>query len=73
MTMVTLPEAPRRNDVSSAYGQFGLAVAAALENEFIHGMKALAAKVAPHGPALFAAGTAAGQDCGRIASVLGIK
>jgi enoyl-CoA hydratase len=72
-TMAALPQASFGSDRSSVYEQFDLAVTAAMENEFVHGMKALASGEARRGTALFAAGAAGGEDFGRNAGVPGIK
>jgi enoyl-CoA hydratase len=71
--MAALPQASLASDRSSAYEQFDLSFTAAMENEFVHGMKALASGEARRGAARFAAGATTGQDCGRNASVPGIK
>ncbi|GAA0576813.1 crotonase/enoyl-CoA hydratase family protein [Rhizomicrobium electricum] len=71
--MVALPQASLGSDRSSVYEQFDLAFTAAMENEFVHGMKALASGEGRRGAALFAAGAASGQDFGRNAGVPGIK
>jgi enoyl-CoA hydratase/carnithine racemase len=54
--IAALPPACLRNDRSSVYEQFDLTFAAALENEFAHGMKAMASGEARQGAARFAAG-----------------
>ena len=51
-----LPPMCLRHDRSSVYEQFDLSLTSALENEFSHGMKALAAGEAREGAARFAAG-----------------
>jgi enoyl-CoA hydratase len=71
--MVALPQVSLSSDRSSVYEQFDLVFTAAMENEFVHGMKALASGEARRGAALFAAGAVSGQDYGRNAGVQGIK
>jgi enoyl-CoA hydratase len=71
--MAALPQAGLISDRSSAYEQFDLAIAAAMENEFLHGMKALASGEGRRGAALFAAGASGGQDFCRTDRLLGLK
>lgn len=71
--MSMLPQVSLGSDRSSVYEQFDLPFTAAMENEFVHGMKALASGEGRRGAALIAAGGACGQDFGRNADVPGIK
>jgi enoyl-CoA hydratase len=71
--MAALPQMCLNGDRSSVYEQFDLHLTAALENEFVHGMKALASGEGRRGAAQFAAGVTTGQDFGRNAGAPGIK
>ncbi len=62
--IAAMPQACLRNDRSSVYEQFDLPLTAAIENEFAHGMKALAAGEAREGAARFAAGEGRGGGPG---------
>jgi enoyl-CoA hydratase len=55
--IAALPQACLASDRSSAYEQFDLGFSAAMENEFVHGMRALASGEGRKGAAEFAAGT----------------
>jgi enoyl-CoA hydratase len=54
--IAAFPQTCLRSDRSSVYEQFDLASTAAIENEFAHGMKALASGEAREGATRFAAG-----------------
>jgi enoyl-CoA hydratase len=64
--LAALPQMCLRNDRSSVYEQFDLPLTAALENEFSHGMKALAAGEAREGATRFAAGEGRGGQPARV-------
>ncbi len=59
------PQICLRNDRSSVYEQFDLTLTVAIENEFAHGMKALAAGEGREGAARFAAGEGRGGSAAR--------
>lgn len=71
--MAARPQACQQSDRSSVYEQFDLAFAAVIENEFVHGMRALASGEARQGAAQFAAGGAREPDNSRTETVQGIK
>ncbi len=54
--IAAFPQTCLRNDRSSVYEQFDLPFTQAMENEFSHGMKALASGEGKDGAARFAAG-----------------
>lgn len=56
--MAALPQACLASDRSSVYEQCDLSLTAAMENEFVHGMRALASGEGRRGAAEFAAGAA---------------
>lgn len=72
--MAELPHASLAGDRSSAYEQFDHSLTAAIENEFVFGMKALASGEAKRGAAHFATGgSPTGQDYCRTDRLPGIK
>jgi enoyl-CoA hydratase len=71
--MAALPQACQQSDRSSVYEQFDLSFTAAMENEFVHGMKALASGEGRRGAAQFAAGDAREPVSSRTETVQGIK
>lgn len=71
--LTELPQASLRSDRLSVYEQFDLPLTAAIENEFVHGMKALATGEGRRGAAQFAAERRFETDSGRTAGFEGIK